>query len=84
MADPKDSKDQELGLDQLKDAAGGSTAMGYGTLTSMIAVSQIGGSIAATGNKTNASFDPKENLEPDARDEVLKKKVDSLRSDNRF
>ena len=84
MNDPKNTEDQELSLDQLMDAAGGSTAMAYGTLTSMIAVSQIGGSIAATGNKTNASFDPKENLEPDARDEVLKKNADSLRSDNRF
>ena len=36
ITDPKNTKDQELSLDQLKDAAGGSTAMGYGTLTAMV------------------------------------------------
>ena len=84
MTTPKNTEDQELGLDQLKGAAGGSTAIGYGTLTTMVAVGRIGGSIAITGNKSNESFDPKENLESEAGDDVLKKNADSLRSDNRF
>ena len=50
MTDPKKTEDQELSLDQLKDAAGGSTAMGYGTLTAMVAVSPIG-SAQTTGNR---------------------------------
>ena len=50
MTDPKKTEDQELSLDQLKDAAGGSTAMGFGTLTAMVAVSPIG-STQTTGNR---------------------------------
>ena len=85
MTDPKNTEDQELSLDQLKDAAGGATGTEYGLLAAMVAVGPIGGcSIAITDNKSNESFDPKENLEPEAGDDVLKKNADSLRSDNRF
>jgi len=83
MTDPKNTEDQELSLDELKDAAGGSTAIGYGTLTAMVAVTAIG-SVQTTGIKTNESSDLKENLEPEADDDVLKKNADSLRSDSRI
>ena len=32
MTDPKNTEDQELSLDQLKDAAGGATAIEYGLM----------------------------------------------------
>ena len=65
MTDPNNTEDQELSLDELKDAAGGHLT------------------IVA---KVEASTSPwlKENLEPEADDDVLKKNADSLRSDNRF
>ena len=59
MTDPKNTEDQELSLDQLKDAAGGSTAIGYGTLTAMVAVGPIG-SAQTTGNRFST-----ENLDTD-------------------
>ena len=83
MTDPKNTEDQELSLDQLKDAAGGATGTEYGLLGGMVAVGLIG-SVQTTGIKSKESFDPKENLEPEAGDDVLKKNADSLRSDNRF
>jgi len=35
MTDPKNTEDQELSLDQLKDAAGGATAIEYGLIATV-------------------------------------------------
>ena len=72
MTDSKNTEDQELSLDQLKDAAGGISTAGSGGV--------------AGHTKPLGSFapNPKENLEPEAGDDVLKKNAESLRSDNRF
>ena len=83
MTDPKNTEDQELNLDQLKDAAGGSTGTEYGLLGGMVAVGLIG-SLQTAGIKRNESFDLKDSLEPESGDDALKKNADSLRSDNRF
>ena len=65
MTDPKNTEDQELSLDELKDAAGGYLQV----------IAQV---------DTSTSPKLKENLEPEADDDVLKKNADSLRSDSRF
>ena len=75
MTDPKNSEDQELSLDQLKAAAGGSKY-----------INDAGrqGSLKQTG--TSVAFNvmgsgvPVETFTPEDKQKV----VESLRSDNRF
>ena len=69
MTDPKNTEDQELSLDQLKDAAGG------------ICFEDRNSSDTDT-NDTCLTL--RQNINTGANDDVLKKNAESLRSDNRF
>ena len=70
MTDPKNTEDQELSLDQLKDAAGGISPDAKGNTTGTIAAFNLLG-YPGSGSE---SFTP----------EDKQKVVESLRSDNRF
>jgi len=78
MTDPKNTEDQELSLDQLKDAAGGISPDAKGNTTGTIAAYNVMGSGVPVENIKEPQ-DKINNASDDAGGVV-----ESLRSDNRF
>ena len=77
MTDPKNTEDQELSLDQLKDAAGGISADARGKTTGLLGYPGAGSESAVENIKKPQ--DKINNASDDAGGVV-----ESLRSDNRF